>query len=280
LLLSLTLAVPLALALPVTTFAGNKTHSVGPKVTTWDATADLKAAAGGAFAPRASAAAAVTGSEHKTANFSMVGVRWSPAGLSADTQIQVRTRSGSATWSEWSSADADDTGSDNGSADARAAVAVNGTKIQSEPIYVGKADAVQARVVSTSGGVVASPSSVEIITVDPGTSAADSSPGGAQPQDRAVAGTSIPAMFGRAQWGADESLRARNPGCGTPQYSDTLLAGIVHHTVNSNNYGPADVPGLIRSIYAYHVIAEGYCDIAYNFLVDRFGQIWEGRRRR
>ena len=37
------------------------------------------------------------------------------------------------------------------------------------------------------------------------------------------------------------------------------------------------MPGILRSIYAYHVKSRGWSDIGYNFLVDRFGRIWEGR---
>ena len=34
---------------------------------------------------------------------------------------------------------------------------------------------------------------------------------------------------------------------------------------------------MLRSVQAYHQDARGYDDIAYNFVVDRFGRIWEGR---
>ena len=54
-------------------------------------------------------------------------------------------------------------------------------------------------------------------------------------------------------------------------------AGFVHHTVNANDYTPDEVPGILRSIYAYHTAGRGWSDIGYNFLVDKFGRIWEGR---
>ena len=34
---------------------------------------------------------------------------------------------------------------------------------------------------------------------------------------------------------------------------------------------------LVRGIYAYHTQSRGWCDIGYNFLIDRFGTIYEGR---
>jgi hypothetical protein len=37
------------------------------------------------------------------------------------------------------------------------------------------------------------------------------------------------------------------------------------------------VPAILRGIYAYHTQSRGWSDVGYNFLVDRFGRVWEGR---
>ena len=39
----------------------------------------------------------------------------------------------------------------------------------------------------------------------------------------------------------------------------------------------ADAPALVRGIYAYHTQTLGWDDIGYNFLIDRYGTIYEGR---
>ncbi len=58
----------------------------------------------------------------------------------------------------------------------------------------------------------------------------------------------------------------------------TVNVIVVHHSETPNAYGPADVPGRLRSMRAYHVSSKkGWPDLAYNFLVDRFGGVWEGR---
>ncbi len=56
-----------------------------------------------------------------------------------------------------------------------------------------------------------------------------------------------------------------------------LSFAVIHHTVNSNTYLPGDVPGLLASIYHYHTDSLGWCDTAYNFIIDRFGGVWQGR---
>ena len=96
--------------------------------------------------------------------------------------------------------------------------------------------------------------------------------GAAFPSAPAHATTVQPPIITRAAWGADESLRR----CG-PDYAPALKMAFVHHTVNVNSYSREEADDLIRGIYAYHVKGRKYCDIAYNFLIDRFGRIYEGR---
>jgi hypothetical protein len=88
----------------------------------------------------------------------------------------------------------------------------------------------------------------------------------------AAAMAALPGIIPRSGWGAKEGLRRCDP-----DYADSVKMAFVHHTVNANGYGRARVDDLIRGIYAYHVQARKFCDIAYNFLIDRFGRIWEGR---
>ena len=80
-----------------------------------------------------------------------------------------------------------------------------------------------------------------------------------------------PSIISRAEWGADESLR-----CGSPQYDNGIRAAVVHHTAGSNDYSPLESAGIVKAIYTYHSKTLGWCDIAYNALVDKYGQVFEG----
>jgi uncharacterized protein with LGFP repeats len=79
-------------------------------------------------------------------------------------------------------------------------------------------------------------------------------------------------IISRAQWGADESMRR-----GAPVYDNGIKAGIVHHSATGNDYAPGDSAGIVRSIFGYHTQTLGWGDIAYNALVDQYGQVFEGR---
>ena len=81
-----------------------------------------------------------------------------------------------------------------------------------------------------------------------------------------------PNIISRAEWGAGAGSR-----CGGPAYGDGVRAAVVHHTATGNDYAPEDSAAILRSIYAYHTMTLGWCDIAYNALVDKYGQVFEGR---
>lgn len=97
------------------------------------------------------------------------------------------------------------------------------------------------------------------------------------PASPTVAAPPQPAIIMRSQWGPDLAWNP-SPDCAPgPTIASGLKFAVVHHTVNSNTYGPGDSQAMVRAIWQYHVGTRGYCDIAYNFIVDRFGQIFEGR---
>jgi hypothetical protein len=53
---------------------------------------------------------------------------------------------------------------------------------------------------------------------------------------------------------------------------------IVHHTASPNGYAADDVPALLRGFHSFHTGPEKrWPDVAYNFFVDRYGMVWEGR---
>jgi hypothetical protein len=80
-----------------------------------------------------------------------------------------------------------------------------------------------------------------------------------------------PAITSRAGWGADETQmnwrRTYAP----------LKATVVHHTAGSNNYSWSQSASVVSGIYYYHSVTRGWGDIGYNFLVDKWGRVFEGR---
>jgi hypothetical protein len=152
-----------------------------------------------------------------------------------------------------------------------------------EPFVVTGADQVQGRLTAAPGDL---PSGVRLVVVDPGSSAADATAAttsaattsaattsAAGPAEGTVSAAAVPApsVTSRAAWGADESLRS-----GSPSYA-TVRAAVVHHTAGSNTYSAAEVPAVLRGIYAFHTGARGWSDVGYNLLADRYGRLWEGR---
>jgi len=255
-------ATAVVIGVPVVGAPGVAARAVAPTTTTIAVTA-LRAPSHGVVAD--------TG-KRSTRTFGLVGATWRAGTLRPGAQVQLRVRQRD-TWSAWTPLTTPDGGPDDGSRDARAAAARRLTA--AEPLWVGAADGVEARVVSATNA--AAPQALHVVLVDGGSSPADAAAHPAGATSMAAAAQSQPAIYTRAQWGADERLRTYNSGCGTPDYSSTIKMGFLHHTDGVNGYTSSAVPSIIRSIYAYHVESNGWCDIGYNFLVDRFGRIWEGR---
>lgn len=81
-----------------------------------------------------------------------------------------------------------------------------------------------------------------------------------------------PPMVTRDQWDPGNQCRPRS----SPGYGE-VKAALVHHTVTSNLYAPDDGAAMVLAICRYHRNGNGWTDIGYNFLVDRYGTIYEGR---
>lgn len=90
----------------------------------------------------------------------------------------------------------------------------------------------------------------------------------------ATATTPAGTIITREGWGADEAYTDAN---WTPKYYP-LDAAVVHHTAGTNTYTASQSAGIVKGIYVYHTVTRGWGDIGYNFLVDKYGQIFEGRK--
>jgi uncharacterized protein with LGFP repeats len=216
---------------------------------------------------------------HQDTPFSLVAL--TATDLST-TSARVRAKKPDGSWGPWYAAENLDGVGDGGTAP-------RGT----EPVFVGLTTTVQISVTRPGGTTASAPQSrvatapakpdlgylpantgqpfgqnVNAVLISP-----PQSPMGDLPLPNAVTPPGQPpAVITRAQWGADESMK-----CPNTVYDNGVRAGIVHHTAGSNDYGPQDSAAIVRSIYAYHTRTLGWCDIAYNALVDKYGQVFEGR---
>jgi hypothetical protein len=183
-----------------------------------------------------------------TPEFDLVGLHWRGSGT-----VQFRTRSLTGTWSSWQRADPEAEDLPNaGTAEARAG---SGWRI-GNPYWTGASDAIKYRLQGSVERLrayfVRSPE-VRIPL-------------------RRVSMTGSPLMLSREVWGANEAIRRA-----APSYAPSVQFAVVHHTAGTNSYTASQSPAIVRGIEVYHVKGNGWNDIGYNFLVDKYGQVFEGR---
>jgi hypothetical protein len=212
--------------------------------------------------------------------FNLVGLTWSddePDGAGHrhdEPALAMRTRTDDGRWTPWTpvSAHAED-GPDPGSDEAVAGG-------MSNPVWAGEADWVQYRsseelprarlhFVNTAGTATTS-DRVET-ALRGAASTAVASVAGLLSTDGAGAQEEQPAMVSRASWAGDDC-----PPRTKPIYGE-VRAAYIHHTVNINDYSRTEAPQVVLGICRYHRNTNGWNDIGYNFLVDRFGTLYEGR---
>jgi len=172
-----------------------------------------------------------------TPRFNMVAFHWRGSG---GVRYRVRFSDG---WSPWRPADADTVGLQ------------GGWRIGNLD-WVGTASALETRVV----GRVTRLRSYTVWS----------------PPERLLARrlqiANAPPIIPRLSWGADESIRRH-----APVYVPKLVVAFVHHTAGTNTYTRAEAAAIVRGIEIYHVEGNGWWDLGYNFLVDKYGQVFEGR---
>ncbi|MGV1088716.1 MAG: N-acetylmuramoyl-L-alanine amidase [Mycobacterium sp.] len=213
--------------------------------------------------------------------FSMVALTGSDL---TGTSARVRARQADGSWGRWYDAENLESNSDDSQL---------GGPRGTDPIFVGDTTAVQIAVTRPNAApvTVAPPESgleagrelgyipanaeeslsqtMSAVLITPPKSPVDSQ---WSPPTATLGPGQPPNIISRTQWGAGSGSR-----CGGPSYGNALRAAVVHHTATGNDYAPEDSAAIIRSIYAYHTMTLGWCDIAYNALVDKYGQVFEGR---
>ncbi len=205
------------------------------------------------FGPAAFGADGVSGTLRVAGGFVLVGLR-DPLAVGADVEVRARRRGRS--WGPWTPLRAHPTHAPDGSAPPRS----------TDPVWTGRADELQLRASRRPRRVVR----IDVVAVSAsaqaivGARAATAQAGAAQLGGR-------PGIVPRSAWGGDRVIPRARPSLGSVEVA------FVHHTENANNYGPNDSAAIVLAIAKYHRDTKGWNDIGYNFVVDRFGRIFEGR---
>ena len=185
-------------------------------------------------------------------DFNLVGLHWKGPG-----SVSFRTLSRAGRWSAWREAAAE--AEDLPDADSAEGSCAPGLELGS-PYWTGPATSIQYRFDGRVSRLRA-----YFVWSDPQAEQA------LLPR-RVAARAAQPTIVHRAAWGADESIvRAK------PYYASAVRFAVVHHTAGTNSYSASESAGDRPGIERYHVLANGWNDIGYNFLVDKYGQVFEGR---
>lgn len=184
--------------------------------------------------------------------FVLAGVEWAaPRGAT----VELRAQSESGIWSPWVSGSALGHGPDGHG---------SGAGLFGEPVWTGPAGALQVRTDRPVEGL-----RVHFVAAAPAVARAAAASSPAQPV--LAAGPGQPPIISRQAWAGGQARPRHAPTYGT------VDVAFVHHTVNPNGYGAGAVAAMLLSIFQYHVFVRGFWDIGYNFIVDQYGRIWEGR---
>ena len=168
--------------------------------------------------------------------------------------VEVRARREGEAWSRWAELrESLDHGPDGG---ARAQA--------SEPVWTGTCDEFQLRCRRRPS----QPLRLQMVCVPARARSAGARLAAERP---ARVSASRPPIIPRSAWGA-----ARVPPRTRPAFGQVVMA-FVHHTEGVNNYSRSQSASVVLAIARYHRDGRGWNDIGYNFLVDRFGRIFEGR---
>ena len=220
------------------------------------------------LAPTARSASAVapTVPQRATGRFSLIGVTWTDPRVVLEGAVEVRTRrAADGTWTGWQRLESDEASpAQPGSGDAAAA------RGSTDPLWVGESDGVEAAIAADSGRTTPLPAGLRVDLINPGDPPAPAL-GRAARID--LPSRPEPAVVSRAGWGANEAIVK-----GLPEYTSDVQVVFVHHTAGSNDYSCADSAAIVRAIETYHVKSNHWDDIGYNFLVDKCGTLFEGRK--
>ena len=189
---------------------------------------------------------------HAPRRFDLVGVRNGPA------HLELRTRRRGSDWSPWAPLQAH--------GDHAPDVVRGGESGRpSDPVWVGGADELQLR----ARGAVHAPLRLHFVAVGD----APATPARAPVARAAQVGAPgvPPPIIPRSAWGGDAVVPRE-----APSYGDVQVA-FVHHTVTTTAYAPSQSAAIVLGIAKYHRDTNGWNDLGYNFLVDQYGQVFEGR---